>query len=235
MTETAHSWAKLRQVVIATTEHYADTTAVRTAFGLGEGFADPELKKISLADATLPVSAERYLEIVGSTEEQGPVGKWLGKIGGRGGFVLSVQHPDPAGVRARAAELGVRVPIDELAFGKVILQLHPKDVGLVLEIDGIADPAEWFWDDINPGPEPGAAIDEILGVEVPVADPAAMNLLWHRLMDLGDPVESDLVDLSVAYVRFVPGGPSADWTVVLRTASSAAADPGLAGITFRLV
>lgn len=229
------SWAKLRQVVIATTHHGADTAAVREAFGLGEGFADPELAKISLVDATLPVSAGRYLELVGSTDGVGPVGRWLSKIGGRGGFVLSVQHPDPDAVRERCRTLGVRVPIDELAFGRTVLQLHPKDVGLVLEIDGIADRDEWFWDDIDPGPEAGARVDEIVGVEVPVADPAAMNVLWHRLLDLGEPAVPDEIELGGAFVKFVPGGPSADWTVVLRTASAAAVDPGLPGISFRLV
>ena len=84
----------------------------------------------------------------------------------------------------------------------------------------------WFWDAINPGPEPGAAIDEILGVEVPVADPASMNSLWHRLLGLGVPVTTDEVDLGGAFVRFVPGGPSA---------AAAATDPGLPGISFRLV
>ncbi len=235
MSAPAISWAKLRQVVIATTDHDADTAAVRKAFGLGEGFADPELAKISLVDATLPVSSERYLELVGSTDSAGPVGRWLSKIGGRGGFVLSVQHPDPDGVRERAKALGVRVPIDELAFGKTVLQLHPKDVGLVLEIDGIADRGEWFWDDIDPGPEADAAVDEIIGVEVPVADPVAMNALWHRLLDLGEPAEPDRIDLGGSYVKFTAGGPSADWTVVLRTSSSEAVDPGLAGIGFRLV
>lgn len=235
MSAPAISWAKLRQVVIATTDHDADTAAVRKAFGLGEGFTDPELAKISLVDATLPVSAGRYLELVGSPEGVGPVGRWLSKIGGRGGFVLSVQHPDPDGVRVRAASLGVRVPIDEVAFGKTVLQLHPKDIGLVLEIDGIADPDEWFWDDIDPGPEADAAVDEIVGVEVPVADPAAMNSLWHQLLDLGEPALVDQVDLGGCYVKFTAGGPSADWTVVLRTSSSAAVDPGLAGISFRLI
>lgn len=228
-------WAILRQVVIATTRHDADLAAVRSAFGLGAGFADPELAKISLVDATLPVSRMRYLEVVGTTDDSGSVGRWLAKIGGRGGFVLSVQHPDPDGVRDRARALGVRVPIDELAFGRTVLQLHPKDVGLVLEVDGIPEPDEWFWDDIDPGPEPTAAIDEILGVEVPVADPVAMNGLWHRLLDLGEPRDRDSIDLGGAYVRFVPGGPSADWTVVVRTASVDAADPALPGITFRLI
>ena len=231
----ATRWAKLRQVVLATTQHDADILAVRKAFGLGQGFADPELARIGLVDATLPVSTERYLELVGPTEGTGPVGRWLEKIGGRGGFVLSVQHPDPDAVRQRARDLDIRVPIDELAFGRTVLQLHPKDVGLVLEIDGIPDPGQWFWDDIDPGPEPGAAVDEILGVEVPVADPAAMNALWHQLLDVGIPGPQHRIDLGGAYVQFVPGGPSAHWTVVVRTASVDAVDPALPGITFRLV
>jgi hypothetical protein len=36
-------------------------------------------------------------------------------------------------------------------------------------------------------------------------------------------------------VRFVGGGPSANWTVLLRRATPDAADPELPGITFRLV
>jgi hypothetical protein len=228
------SWAKLRQVVIATSTHAADTDAVRAAFGLGQGFDDPELKKINLIDATLPVSAERYLEFCAPATDEGPVASWLGKVGGRGGFVLSVQHPDPDAVRARCITRGVRVPIDDVAFGRTVLQLHPKDVGLVLEIDGIDDPDVWFWDDIDPGPEPGAAVDEIVGVEVPVADPAAMTELWLDILELPAPVETNVLDLGGATVRFVPGGPSADWTVLLRR-SGPAGDPGLAGITFRLV
>ncbi len=228
------AWATLRQVVIGTTEIDVDVAAVRHAFGLGPGFADPELKAHSLADATLPVAPGRYLEFVAPLGDTGPVAGWLGKIGGRGGFVLSVQHPDPAGVRERCRARGVRVPVEETAMGKVVLQLHPKDVGLVLEIDGIAEPDTWFWDAIDPGPEPGAGIDAILGVEVPVADPAAMTTLWHELLDLGAPSRPDEIDLGGTWVRFTPGGPSAEWTVVVRRSSGAATDPGLPGIRFRV-
>jgi hypothetical protein len=229
------AWAKLRQVVIATTDHESDTRALRAAFGLGAGFGDPELKSLALLDATLPVSAERYLEVISPENDTALVTPWLRKIGGRGGYVLSVQHPDPAGVRERAGALGVRVAVDTEALGHVILQLHPKDVGVVLEVDGIADPDAWFWDDIDPGPEAGAGISDIVGVEVPVADPAAMTALWRDLLGLGEPAGPDELDLGGAYVRFTEGGPSADWTVVLRRATDAATVPALPGITFRLV
>jgi hypothetical protein len=236
-TESGPHWAILRQVVIATFEHADDVAAVRAAFGLGEGFGDPELKDLALLDATLPVSRQSYLELIGPENDTAAVTKWLTKIGGRGGYVLSVQHPDPDGVRARAGTLGVRVPIDTTALGHTVIQLHPQDVGLLLEIDGITDPNAWFWDDRDPGPEPDAFVDAIVGVEVPVADPAATNRLWHELLGLASPARADTIDLGIP-VTFVPGGPSANWTVTLRR-SAAVGDradaPQLPGITFRLI
>jgi hypothetical protein len=229
------SWAKLRQVVIGTTDHVGDVAAVREAFGLGAGFADPEVAHMSLVDATLPVAPGRYLEFVAPTDDTISFAKWLSKIGGRGGYVLSVQHPDPAAVKARAEARGIRVPIDVEAFGKPVIQVHPKDVGLLLEVDGITDPSVWFWDDIDPGPEPGAGVDDIIAVEVPVDDPVAMTSLWHELLDLGEPANPSEVDLGGITVRFVPGGPSHEWTVILRRANDRAVDPGLPGVTFRLV
>lgn len=234
----APTWAILRQVVIATNNHAADVAAVRSAFGLGEGFGDPELKDLALLDATLPVSPKRYLELIGPENDTAVVTKWLNKIGGRGGYVLSVQHPDPDAVRARALARGIRVPIDTTALGHVVIQLHPQDVGALLEVDGIDDESAWFWDDIDPGPEPDALVDAIVGVEVPVAEPEAMNALWHDLLGLGTPAAADTIDLGGIPVRFVPGGPSADWTVLLRRSADGgerAADPALSGITFRLV
>ena len=229
------AWAKLRQVVIATTSHADDVAAARRAFGLGASFDDPELKTFGLADATFPISAERFLEFVGPASEHGPLTPWLTTIGGRGGYVLSVQHPDPAGVRRRCTELGVRVPIETEAFGQTVLQLHAKDVGLVLEIDGIADRAAWFWDAISPGPDASAGVDEIVGVDVPVADPTAMTALWHEVLGLGEPTAADVVELDGAWVRFVPGGPSSAWVVVMHRSNDTAVDPGLPGISFRFV
>jgi hypothetical protein len=235
MSDRSGSWAKLRQVVIGTTEHSSDVAAARAAFGLGPGFADPEVAHLSMVDATLPVAPGRYLEFVAPTDDGISFAKWLAKVGGRGGYVLSVQHPDPAAVKQRALARGIRVPIDVEAFGQPVVQLHPQDVGLLLELDGITDETKWFWDDIDPGPEAGAGIDDIVGVEVPVADPVAMCALWHELLDLGQPARPDQIELGGVYVRFVPGGPSPAWTVIVRRANDSAVDPGLPGITFRLV
>ena len=188
-----------------------------------------------MIDATLPVAKQAYLEFIAPASDRAAVAKWLGKIGGRGGYVLSVQHPSPQSVKERALARGIRVPIDLEAFGHPVIQLHPQDVGLLLEVDGITDPEAWFWDDIDPGPRAGAGIDDIVGVEVAVADPAAMALLWHELLDLGAPAVSGEVQLGGRWVRFVPGGPSADWTIFLRRTSSASAAPSLPGVRFELV
>ena len=229
------SWAILRQVVIATSTHESDTAAVRAALGLGAGFDDPELKKMNLLDATMTVGTGRYLEFVAPDLPEGSVFNWLAKVGGRGGYTLSIQHPDPAGVLERAAAMNVRVPIQEVAFGRQILQMHPKDVGLVLEVDGIDDPDVWFWDDIDPGPEPGAFVDAIAGVELPVADPAATAEQWRALLDLPEQADPTALDLGGATVRFVPGGPSSEWTLLLRRADDAARDPNLPGLRFAFV
>ena len=233
------SWAILRQVVIATTDHEGDLDAVRSAFGLGKGFEDPELEKLSMVDATMPVSKEAYLEFIAPINDQAGVYKWITKIGGRGGYVLSVQHPDPEAVKARAVARGIRVPVDVEAFGKPVVQLHPQDVGLLLEVDGITDPHAWFWDDINPGPEAGAGVADIVGVEVPVADPPATAALWRDLLDLAPGAKDDELQLGGAWVRFVPGGPSADWNIVLRRADNDAgavvAAPSLPGVRFEIV
>ena len=227
------SWAILRQVVLGSTDHAADSAAIRQAFRLGDSFADPELDTTGLVDATFPVAKQRYLEVVAPVDGTGPVAKFLQRVGGRGGFALSVQHPDPDAVRARAEARGVRVPIDLIAFGRTVIQLHPKDVGVVLEVDGIDDPAVWFWDEIDPGPGPDAAVDEIVAVDIQVTDPAGMAALWAYLLDIE--ADGDRLDLGGVQVRFRPGGPSADWTVELRRSGPDATVPELPGISFRLV
>lgn len=233
---TGSSWAILRQVVVATTDHDGDLAAVRQAFGFGKGFEDPQLAELDMVDATLPVSKDAYLEFIAPTSDRAAMSNWLTKIGGRGGWVLSVQHPDPAAVKQRALAEGIRVPVDMEAFGKPVLQLHPKDVGLLLEVDGITDPRAWFWDDINPGPEAGATVDEIIGVTIQVADPVATAAQWRHLLDLGEQAAPDTVQLGGPWVRFVPGGPSAEWTVLLRRAPGATVTaPVLPGIKFELV
>jgi hypothetical protein len=231
---TTPSWGILRQVVIATDDLEADATAVRRSFGLGEGIVDPTLAELHLEDALLPVSDTRYLELVSPTAENARVTRWLAQAGGRTGMVLCVQHPDVPAVLARCRERGVRIALEAEVLGHPAAQLHPADVGVLLEVDGIADPTAWYWDDLGATPEPDAGIDEVLGVVVPVADPGATTALWSELLGLTPSAEHEL-ELGGAWLRFVGLDPTTEWTVVLRRTRSDVTAPELPGVRFELV
>lgn len=199
------NWAQLRQVVLATTDIQRDGQAVREALGLGPGFADPELDDVGLLDDTIPVGPDAFLELVAPATPDHPAHGYLQGVGGAGGYCLSVQHPDPRAAARRAADLGVRVTTTVEEFmGAHIIQLHPADCGVLLELDGLADRDRWFWDDrddVVPTPE-DALVRDVVAVEVAVGDPTAMADRWRALMDLPDG-KPDEVDLSGRTVRFV--------------------------------
>jgi hypothetical protein len=172
---TANRWAELRQVGFATLDHAA---AVRTAtelLALGPGFGDPLLAELGLADFTAPVGSVTYVEVLAPVTPGHPVARWLDKVGGSSGWVLSTQVPSLDGVKERAAEHGVRVAVETQAMGHDIIQLHPLDVGVLLELDAFLPRDGWFWDDLPAAQAAQAArtvkADDILAVDVAVAGP----------------------------------------------------------------
>jgi hypothetical protein len=231
------AWATLRQVVLATGDIEGDGALLRERLALGKGFADPELADIGLSDDTLPLAAGAYLELVGPLGGDSSLHRFLDKRG-PGGYALSVQHPDPVGVRERAAARGVRVVADLDVMGHRVVQLHPADVGVLLELDGIADPARWFWDGRDGNdPEPGALVDDVVSVTIPVADPEATAAQWCELLDL-PATGAAAIAMGGRTVHFgrIEDGPK--WTVTLRRAPGAGSGPVdglLAGVHVRYV
>jgi hypothetical protein len=214
-------WADIRQVVMATTDIEADGAEARRLFGLGPGFADPVLKEIGLLDDTMAVGERRYLELVAPDRDDHPVARWLAKVGGSAGYVLSTQVPSLAGVRERCAELGIRIVADTSVDGHTILQLHPKDMGVVLEMDEFLPKEGWFWDDLEGArlsrAHTGARIVDIRGVDIAAEDPVALAARWADLLRLeppdpagapGAPGGGAVLDFSGMAVRFVPAGAS---------------------------
>jgi len=210
-------WAELRQVGFATLDHAA---AVRTATGLlalGPGFGDPLLAERGLADFTAPVGPATYVEVLAPLTPGHPVGRWLAKVGGASGWVLSTQVPSLDRVKERAAEHGVRVAVETQAMGNDIIQLHPLDAGVLLELDAFLPRDAWFWDDL---PEARAAqgarttkADDIVAVEVAVGseagqrDPAAMARTWAAIIGIEPPVATEdgaALAFGRRTVRFVP-------------------------------
>lgn len=231
-------WALLRQVVLATDDIEGAGTLIREKFRLGKGFADPELATVGLADDTMALAGGSYLELV-APSSGAPMGaalsRWLAKTGG-GGYALSVQHSDAVGARDRAVALGVRLAADQLVMGHPIVQFHPADAGLLLELDGIADPEKWFWDGLGVDPSPDALIDGVVAVEAGVADPAATTSLWTEILGFG-PVERHAFDLGGRLVRLVDRADRPQWTITLRRSPAGAelSDGTLLGAAFRYV
>ena len=203
-------WAQLRQVVLATLDHAGDTELVRRTLQLGPSFDDPELATIGLADATMPVGAETYLEVCAPMTADHQVAKWLAKVGGSSGWCLSTQVPNLDGVRERCAQLEVRIAVEAQALGHEIVQLHPLDVGILLELDSFVPRDEWFWDDLEGAKvaqsQRGVFVDDIVGVEIAVENPAAMATKWAIIIGLRPPEivkNAAVLSFSGRPVRFV--------------------------------
>jgi hypothetical protein len=208
---TGKQWAQLRQVGFAALDHAA---AVRTATGLlalGPGFGDPLLAAMHLADFTAPVGPDTYVEVLAPTTPDHPVARWLRRAGGASGWVLSTQVPSLDGVRERAAEHGVRIAVETQAMGHNIVQLHPLDVGVLLELDEFLPREAWFWDELPAAQAAHAArtskADDILAVDVAAGDPAALARTWAAVIGI-DPPAATADGAALAFgsrtIRFVP-------------------------------
>ena len=203
---TEKNWAILRQLVIATPDALSDGAAAARALQLPDGFADPELAKIGLHDYVMPVGPQKYLEYVGPVDGDSYINRWLRRAGS-GGYCLSVQVPDAPACKARAVAAGVRLAADQELMGHPLFQMHPGDVGILLELDGITDPDVWFWDDVTPAPAPDALIDDIVAVEVGVPEPVAMAALWASIigLELLGPTSLDFSGCRVDFVEHAVG------------------------------
>ena len=218
-------WAVLRHLVLAASDALAQSARLAAALRLPEGFGDPELAAIELTDRNMPVGTEKYLEVVGPLGPGSSINRWLRRVGGQGGYCLSVQVPDVTACRLRALERGVRLAADQEVLGHRIIQLHPADTGVLLELDGIADRDRWFWDDITPGPRTDALIDDITAVTVGVPDPEATAALWADIIGL-EAVTTTTLDFSGCAIEFTahPRG-----QLLAATFRLAGIDPGASG------
>ena len=208
---TENQWAELRQVGFATLDHEADVRTATELLALGPGFDDPLLAAMHLADFTAPIGPDTYVEVLAPTTADHSVARWLGRVGGASGWVLSTQVPSLDGVKERAAEHNVRIAVETQAMGKDIIQLHPLDVGVLLELDAFLPRQEWFWDDMPAAKAAQASrskkVDDIVAVDVAAADPAAMAATWAAIIGLEPPVatpDGAAIAFTSRTIRFVP-------------------------------
>jgi len=202
-------WAVLRQAVIATADHDATSTRLREGLGLAPGFADPLLADIGLRDETLRVGPEAHVEVVAPIGEDHPLHRWLAKVGGTGGYCLSVQVPDVQPLLDRAVAEGVRVLFDERHFDRRIVQLHPGDMGVIVELDEIPERGTWFWDHVEAEVPDAPLVGDVLGVELTTRDPRALAERWTAV--LGPVLGSVLGDGPATGAPAHDGGAATVW------------------------
>ena len=207
---TENRWAELRQVGLATLDHQAAVRAATELLELGSGFDDPLLAAWHLADFTAPIGPDTYLEILAPTTPDHSMTRWLARAGGAAGWVLSTQVPSLDGVSERAAERGVRIAVQTQAMGHNIVQFHPLDVGVLLELDEFLPRGAWFWDDMETAraaqASRSAKVDNIVAVDIAAQDPAAMAATWAALIDIDPPTETAdgaAIAFSSRTIRFV--------------------------------
>lgn len=202
------SFTTIRQVIIGTGDMEKSSAQFQESFGLAKGFADPILETIGMDDQTFRVGPQAHLELVGALTPEAAINGWIAKVGGvGGGYGLAIQVGDLAPLLANAASMGVRTIEDMEVYGHRIVQLHPGDLGLLVELDEIKDPEKWFWDDVEAEVPAAPLIDEVLAVEVSSPDPAGQAAKWAQLFGLSVSTVDGVATLSLGSrtVRFVEG------------------------------
>ena len=223
------SWAFVRQMIFATAELVADSEALSSAYGLPPGFTDPMLLDFGIADETIPIGPEQYIELLSPAGDDSPLHAWLDKRG-VGGYGVAVQVPDMTAIRERAMAAGVSIVIEQEALGHRIMQLNPRRMGMLLDLDEVPDRTRWFWDDITPGPAADARVDALAEIEIGVAEPETTAALWAHLLDVDQPTATT-VDLGTI-VSFLTAEHAGVLALTLRTAEELP-DRSLLGVTFR--
>lgn len=230
------AWAILRQAVLATTDHDATSARLREALGLAPGFADPLLADMGLRDETFRVGAQAHVEIVSPTDDENPINRWLAKVGGGAGYCLSIQVPDVQRLVDQAGAAGVRVLADVNHFDRRIVQLHPGDMGLLVELDEIPEADQWFWDDVEAEVPATPYVDDVLGVEVTSPDPQAQAARWAQVF--GFELSDGALWLGSRAVRFAEGEAKVMSAVDLRATAALPDDAPtsveLGAVTLRL-
>ncbi len=201
----SESWTIMRQIVVGAADLAETSETVRRTFNLSPGFPDELLEEIGLADETIPVGDQAHLEIVGPLRPDASINGWLAKVGGTAGYCLSVQVPDLEPHLAAIEKAGVRLAIQTEAYGRRIVQTHPGDMGLLVELDEIPEPGEWFWDHLEHPPSPNPYIDDVVAVDLASPDPAARAELWAAVFctDLEERDGVPFLRLGSREVRFV--------------------------------
>ena len=185
---------RLRQICLVARDLEPVVADLKRVFGLEVCYVDDAVAAYGLVNALLPVG-HQFLEVVAPTRPGTAAGRYLGRRGGDGGYMVITQCPDLEAKRRRVAELGVRIanPLEHGDFQG--MQLHPKDTGgAFFEIDcqqgGEAEDGPWH--PAGPDWKPHVRTDivsAIVAAELQSPDPDRLAARWSQIAEI--PLERD--------------------------------------------
>jgi len=204
------TWLRLRQIALVARDLDPVVDDIQAVLGLEVGYRDPEIHRLGLRNAVIPVGSE-FLEVLSPITEDAPANRYLARRGD-GGYMVITQCDDHPPRRARVEQLGIRIvgQFDDEGFTDI--QLHPADTGgSFLEIDE-QEGGEYPSGPWSPaGPDWHQAVrtdvvSAITGAEIQCADPPKVATRWSEIVE--QPVEdrdgAPALALENAALRFVP-------------------------------
>lgn len=231
---------RLRQIAFAARDLDAVVAEATEHLGIEVAYNDPGVAFFGLRNAVLPVG-DTFLEVVSPVEPDTAADRYMARRGGDCGYMVMVQVEDTDRVRARAAQLGVRIAwsidLDDIRG----THFHPRDLGgALLSVDTPVPADAWRW----AGPEwPARRRTEVVralaAVDVACVDPVATAARWAALLEHPVQARGTTHELALAdgVLRFVPGAaPGAEGVVAVDLrAAGAPATLTVCGTTLRLV
>jgi hypothetical protein len=202
----------LRQICLVAEALAPAVDDLARGLGLSPCYVDPHVAEFGLEN-TLLRAGSQFLEVVAPTGPGTAAGRQLARRGGDGGYMVICQadtRAEQTALRARAADLGVRVAFEVDRGTWNIMQLHPGDMGaafLEVDWDEAADPTgNWHPTgglDWQRAPA-GNAIIAAATLQHP--DPGALAARWAAVLGLPVTDRGDIhtIALANADLHFMP-------------------------------
>ena len=183
----------LLQITLIVADLAAAEADFARALGLKVAFRDPSVATWGLDNIVLPMGTT-FFEILSPTKPDTPGGRHIARQGD-GGYMVILNTRDLAAHRARVADLGVRIVLDQETRGSADgqdwagLHLHPADTGgLMISFDEPDPPDSW----VGAGPRwrefvSRTVVTGLEAIELRSGDPGRLARRWAEV--LGRPLE----------------------------------------------
>lgn len=220
----------LRQICLATGSLETTAAQLETVLGLAPCYSDPDVAQLGVRNLLFQIGTD-FLELVSPLTPQAPLQRFLDRRGGDGGYMAITQtetRAEQAAIRARAAELGIRIAWELSHRGADFLQWNPADTGgsfLETSFDH-AGALDGRWGAAGGAIGPATPF-RLTGIGVAAEDPAKTAATWGQLTGIA-PQPDHSLPLRNARIGFheSAGGATGLSSLHLRT-------PGATGILGR--